>query len=77
MSQFDRDYQLVRDCFLLSLIPKPIMAIIMILALLFGIGMFGPMLAFDNFGFIRDLFYLIWHDLIGNFFYIISLPFRS
>ena len=75
-STFERDYELVRDCYLWNLVPSPIKAVVSIIGLLFALGMFGTALAYDNFGFIRDLFKLVWHDVIGNFVFIILIPFR-
>ena len=75
-STFERDYELIRDCYLWNLVPSPIKAVVSIIVFLFALGMFGPALAYDNFGFIRVLFKLVWFEIIGNSVYIISVPFR-
>ena len=75
-SQFDRDYKLIRDCFLISLIPTPVLVVLSIIGFLFALGMFGPAMTYDNFGFVKDLFHAIIFDVIGNFLFIMSIPFR-
>ena len=62
-STFERDYELIRDCYLWDLVPSPIKAVVSIIGFLFALGMFGPGLVDDNFGFVRDLFRLVWFDL--------------
>ena len=75
-SQFDRDYKLIRDCFLISLIPTPVLVVLCIIGLIFALGMFGPAMTYDNFAVPKEIFHGVVFDIIGNFLYIMSIPFR-
>jgi hypothetical protein len=72
MSHFERDYDLIRNCFLWSLVPSPIKAVVLCVILLIGWKLFGHLLFETD---LLSVYLTIFGEMSQKFFSILN-PFN-